>query len=176
MTNSVERLFETFNIETWLTRKILAVIPQDKLDWRPHEKSMALGMLAEHTSKMLILARYVLQNPELDVSRTPPPHMNLELTSVKDILKEFDTLTDECRTLIEDMTELDANHRWSFRMGEKVFLKQLRPDAINMAVLLHMSHHRGQISVYLRLLDIPVPPLYGPSADASWDDFLAGLP
>ncbi|WP_213805993.1 DinB family protein [Granulicella sp. dw_53] len=177
MTTSTEaRLLKVFNLETGFTRKILAVIPQDKLDWRPHEKSMTLGVLVEHTSKLLILARYILQTTELDVFKTPPPHMNLEGKGVEDIMEEFDALTTECQTLIQSMSEEELEAQWTLSVGERICLQTPRSDAIQIAVLLHLSHHRGQITVYLRLLNIPVPPIYGPTAEASWEDFLSGLP
>jgi uncharacterized damage-inducible protein DinB len=162
------RRLETFDSETWLTHKVLAVLPEEKFHWRPHEKSMPLGVLAEHTSKLLVLARYILENPGLDVSVNAPPHTNLEFSRIRDILEQFENLTAACRALIAGTTEDALNIRWRFGMAEKTLIHRLRPDVINTAVLLHMAHHRGQLTVYLQLLEVPVPALYGPSADASW--------
>ncbi|MCS6873443.1 MAG: DinB family protein [Pyrinomonadaceae bacterium] len=149
--------------ESKTTRKVFERIPKEKFDWRPHEKSMTMGRLAVHIAEMIGWIREVLEKEEFDLNARDyepfTPKTNSEL------MEFFDkNLKDAIEVLSKVSTEEMAKP-WTLRRGEKVVFSMPRAQVLRSVVFNHVIHHRGQLSVYLRLNDIPVPSIYGPSAD-----------
>lgn len=145
------------------TRRILERIPDEHLAWRPHEKSMTLSGLATHLINLLNWQIAIFQYSEFDLSTVPFKREALAKRS--DILAEFDTNVNKLDKLIAESDETMLGEEWTLRHGDHIILREPRAIALRTFGLSHMIHHRGQLGVYLRLLDIPVPGLYGPSAD-----------
>lgn len=145
------------------TRRILERIPDEHLAWRPHEKSMTLGGLATHLINLLNWQIAIFQYSEFDLSTVS--FKREALAKSTDILAEFDTNVNKLDKLIAESDETMLGEEWTLRHGDHIILREPRAIALRTFGLSHMIHHRGQLGVYLRLLDIPVPGLYGPSAD-----------
>ena len=157
-----EALLADYDHEVGTTRKLLERVPDDDLSWRPHEKSMTLGGLATHLGNIPNWAGSILNEASFDLAAAPP---NLsERASRQDILDAFDAATRQTRGWM-DKSDAEYMGRWSLRRGGHEMFSMPRIAAFRSFVLHHMIHHRGQLSVYLRLNDIPVPSIYGPSAD-----------
>jgi uncharacterized damage-inducible protein DinB len=150
--------------EAATTRKLLERVPEDSLAWKPHEKSMTLGRLAGHIAELPSLIVPAVTQDELDfaagtfVSFTP--------TSVGELVEKLDkTVAAAVEALKQPIDEESLFKPWRLRSGEQVFFEAPRLAAIRSFAINHFIHHRGQLSVYLRLLDVPLPPIYGPTAD-----------
>ncbi len=149
--------------ESALTRKILERVPLDKKDWRPHEKSMTLGRLATHIAENLRWASEILSANEFDFAvKGFTAHT---AGSSEELLSIHDRHLQAALELLAKHQDEDLSAPWTIRRGEAVFGTMPKKVAIRGYALNHVIHHRGQLSVYLRLLDVPVPGLYGPSAD-----------
>lgn len=145
------------------TRRILERLPGEHMTWRPHEKSMTLGELATHLINLLNWQIAILQYPEFDLSTVPQRRESLEKRS--DILDEFDANVAKLKTLLAECDKKTLGEEWTLRHGEQIICREPRAIALRTFGLNHMVHHRAQLGVYLRLLDISVPGIYGPSAD-----------
>jgi uncharacterized damage-inducible protein DinB len=145
------------------TRRILLRLPEEHMSWKPHEKSMTLGGLATHLINLLNWQIAILQYPEFDLSTVPLRREPLEKRA--DVLKEFDANVGKFEKLLAECDEKALGEEWTLRHGDHIILRELRAIALRTFGLSHMVHHRAQLGVYLRLLDIPVPGIYGPSAD-----------
>jgi len=157
-----DALLTEYDHEMGTTRKLLERVPDDRLNWKPHAKSMSLGGLATHLSNIPHWATAILGQTGFDLASAPP---NLEMkTSRAEILAHFDRSSKEARAA---MDKLDAEWiaMWSLSRDGKEIFSVPRVAAFRSFVLSHVIHHRGQLSVYLRLNDVPVPPIYGPTAD-----------
>ena len=151
-----------YDHEIGTTRKLLERVPDDKLAWRPHPKSMTLAGLATHLSNLPNWGGTILSDLSFDLKDAPP---NLEEESSRaDILAAFDASTARTRAAL-DKSDPELLAPWSLRRdGQEVFTLP-RVAAFRTFVLYHIVHHRGQLSVYLRLNDVPIPAIYGPTAD-----------
>jgi uncharacterized damage-inducible protein DinB len=157
-----EALLAEFDHEIATTRRLLERLPDDRLAWKPHEKSMSLGRLAQHVATLPMWAGSILEQPSFDLEGVPPGLP--EPQSRDEVLKLFEGATTATRALI-DRTDAEYMAPWTLkRSGQEMFTLP-RLAAFRAFVLSHIIHHRGQLSVYLRLNDVPVPPIYGPSAD-----------
>lgn len=144
------------------TRRLLERLPDDKLAWKPHDKSMTLAGLGTHLGNIPNWAARILNDSSFDLATTPPP---LEArASCADILAFFDQATKAARAFI-DKTDAEYLSRWTLLRGGQEIFSMPRIAAFRSFVLNHVIHHRGQLSVYLRLNNVPVPPIYGPTAD-----------
>jgi uncharacterized damage-inducible protein DinB len=151
-----------FDHEMATTRKLLERLPDDKLAWRPHDKSMSLGGLATHLSNLPNWGATILNDLGFDLAEASP---NVEeQPSRAAVLAAFDTSTRKTRAAL-DKTDAELMAPWSLRRGGQEVFTLPRVAAFRTFVLYHVVHHRGQLSVYLRLNDVPVPSIYGPSAD-----------
>jgi len=157
-----ELLLSEFDHEMGTTRRLLERVPDHKLTWKPHEKSMTVGGLATHLGNIPNWGARILREDGFDLADAPP---NLEArTSRADILAAFDQSTSAARPLL-DRTDAELMGRWTLKRGGHEMFSLPRAAAFRSFVLNHMIHHRGQLSVYRRLNDVPVPAIYGPSAD-----------
>jgi uncharacterized damage-inducible protein DinB len=145
------------------TRRILERLPEEHMAWRPHEKSMTLGGLATHLINLLNWQIAIFQYPEFDISTVPLRRDALEKRA--DVLEEFDANVGKLDKLIGECDENTLGEAWTLRHGDHIILREPRAIAFRTFGLSHMVHHRAQLGVYLRLLNIPVPGFYGPSAD-----------
>jgi uncharacterized damage-inducible protein DinB len=152
--------------EAKITSRVLARVPEDKLTWKPHAKSMTLGQLALHTASIpgVIAGIATPDIFELDPAafgKAPQP------ASVAEITKVFEDSLAAAKIYLEGLSSEKAEAIWRVRAGEREIMAMPREWALRTIMFNHLYHHRGQLSVYLRLLDIPVPIIYGASADES---------
>lgn len=159
-------LLPEFDHEMANARRTLERIPDDKFAWKPHERSFAMGELATHIANMLTWVVHTIERDSLDIAPPDAPKLRAPLaTSQKELLDTFDQNLTAARAAIEGASDEHLFQPWTLLSGgEKVFTIP-RIAVLRSAVMNHIIHHRGQMSVYLRLNDIPVPSLYGPSAD-----------
>ncbi|MGE5322224.1 MAG: DinB family protein [Actinomycetota bacterium] len=151
-----------FEHEMQTTRRTLERLPEDKLTWKPHEKSMTLGALATHLATINHWAEAILGSESFDAGTAPA---NPELKSRSEVLAAFDANTANARKAISAATDAELLKPWSLlNKGNTVFTLP-RIAVLRSFILSHGIHHRGQFSVYLRLNNVPVPSIYGPSAD-----------
>jgi uncharacterized damage-inducible protein DinB len=158
-----ETLFPEFDQEMKTTRRLLERVPTDKGQWKPHEKSFSIGHLAQLVSWMPGWIASTLKTDSFDISG--PSKYSYEKT--ENLLDVFDGNVREAREAIASVKDEDLGKPWSLKMGEKVLMTTPKGVTVRNHIN-HLVHHRGQLSVYLRLLDIPVPSIYGPTADEPW--------
>ena len=154
-------LFSDLEGELKTTRKILERVPDGNEDWRPHEKSMTLGGLSSHVTQLPGYGIMILTTDEFDGSKMP----RFKADNTAERLKKFDGLSGELRRLLESLTWENATAGWTFKFGDHVIVEGERAKLLRTMVISHIAHHRAQLGVYLRLLGVPVPGSYGPSAD-----------
>jgi uncharacterized damage-inducible protein DinB len=161
-----QKLIGELQHEAVSTRKMLERIPNDKLDWKPHEKSMTLGLLASHVTELPGFLTKVLSSDELNFEANAYVPFNAK--SAEELVKNFNEKIDSAIAALEKTNdETLKNTTWTMRNGDHIIFSVPRMGAIRGFAISHFIHHRGQLSVYLRMLDIPVPSIYGPSADES---------
>lgn len=153
-----------FAAELALTRKLLERVPEEHFGWKPHPKSWSLGELATHIATIPMWAGGILQRDAFDLA-TLPRDRNRAPESAQALLDTFDRNAAAARAAF-DATDADGfAATWTLRRGSHVLSETTRAAALRQLGISHLVHHRGQLTVYLRLLDVPVPGLYGPSAD-----------
>ncbi|RMH19521.1 MAG: DUF664 domain-containing protein [Acidobacteria bacterium] len=163
----VDALLGEIEHEAENTRRLLEVVPADKLGWQPHEKSMTLGRLAGHIAEAPGWVRGMAHRDELDFdSPEMAAFAPYAAADKEDLLATFERQIEVCRQTLTGLSDEAMMGTWTARRGEKVLMQMPRLMAIKGMVLNHTIHHRGQLTVYLRLLDVPLPPIYGPTADA----------
>ena len=157
-----DALLPEFDHEISTTRKLLERVPDDRLTWKPHAKSMSLGGLATHLSNIPWWGEVTLAQSEFDTAGagTQP-----EATSRAQILETFDRNASRTRGLLSGTSDAELMAPWALKRGDQTIFSMPKAAVWRSFVLSHLVHHRGQMSVYLRLLDVPVPSIYGPSAD-----------
>jgi uncharacterized damage-inducible protein DinB len=146
------------------TRRVLERVPGEHWDWKPHEKSMSLGSLAGHLAMLPWLGRMVVEQDEVDAGAggRPPAPADREA-----LLKAFDENAAALVAAVNAAPAESWRQPWALKAGGRTFMNLPRVAAMRVLYISHTVHHRGQLSVYLRLLDVPVPSIYGPSADES---------
>ena len=152
-----------FDQEMATTRRALERVPTDKGEFKPHPKSFPLGHLAQLIAGRPGWITNMVTATELDLTK----QTGYSLESTETLVSRFDKLVAEARGAILAAKESDFDVPWSLKMGDKVLLTMPRGQNIR-STLNHLIHHRGQLSVYLRLVDVPVPSMYGPTADEPW--------
>jgi uncharacterized damage-inducible protein DinB len=163
-----ESLLPEFDHEMANTRKTLERVPHEKFDWKPHEKSMAMGGLATHLSNIPTWAVYTIDQDSLDLAPDGEPLPHAELAkSETELLALFDTNAAKARAAIAGASDAELFKPWKLLSNGNTILTLPKIAVLRSFVMNHMIHHRAQLGVYLRLNDIPVPPIYGPSADES---------
>ena len=158
----VDALLPEFDHEMTMTRKLLERVPDDRLAWKPHAKSMSLGGLATHVANLPWWGEVTLAQTEFDTASVGPPS---EATSRTQVLEAFDRNTTTTRALLAGKSDAELMAPWALKRGGQTIFSMPKAAVWRSFVLSHLVHHRGQLSVYLRLLDVPVPSIYGPSAD-----------
>jgi uncharacterized damage-inducible protein DinB len=155
-----------FDHEMASTRKVLERVPDDKLDWRAHPKSNTIGWNANHLAELPGWSVSIVTQPGYDFAPVGgQPYQSPTLTSRREILELFDRNVTEARQAIAALQDESLNDPWTLRGGERVIFTMPRSAVLRSFLMNHMIHHRAILTVYLRLNDIPVPALYGPSGD-----------
>ncbi len=149
--------------EAKTTRACLERVPLDKYDWKPHEKSMSFGRLAVHCAEMFGWTNWALTQDELDFSTADMTPFVPKTT--EELLTFFDDHIAKAKSILGDTSDETFMTDWTMRNGEQIYMKMPKVAVMRSMVLNHIIHHRGQLSVYLRMNDVPVPSIYGPSAD-----------
>ncbi len=157
-------LLPEFEHEMKTTRRTLERVPEDKLTWKPHDKSTTLGGLATHLATINHWAEAVMGSDSFDVSTGP---RNEQLKSRAEILEAFDKNTGAAHKILQNATDAEMMKPWALKAGAQTIFSMPRAAVFRSFILSHGIHHRGQLSVYLRLNNVPVPSIYGPSADES---------
>jgi uncharacterized damage-inducible protein DinB len=160
-----EGFLAEFDHEMVSTRKTLERIPEDKLAWKPHDKSMGLGRLAGHIAELPSMGSRVMQSEVFDLASRPAGVKPLVAESQKHVLGIFDKNVADLRAALAGASDADLQKTWTLALGEKKFYSGPRIGALRRMMLNHMIHHRAQLGVYLRLNGVAVPSVYGPSAD-----------
>lgn len=148
--------------EAQTTRRVLERIPAEKFDWKPHEKSMTMGGLATHVADMFAWFPATLEQDELDFAKgydQPKPTTTEELVAI------FDKNIEAAMESLKNINDETFMKGWKLRNGEQIYFELPKIAVCRTFIMNHIMHHRGQLSVYMRLNDIPVPSIYGPSAD-----------
>jgi uncharacterized damage-inducible protein DinB len=157
-----QALLPEFDNEMATTRKVLERVPDDKLGWKPHDKSMSMAKLATHLATLGGFVPPILSQDSFDIRNSPP---NPDLGSRREMLEAFDKRTAEARKFIAEASDEQLMKPWSFYADGKPLFTLPRIAAVRSFFMNHSIHHRGQLSVYLRLNNVAVPSIYGPSAD-----------
>lgn len=159
-------LLPEFDHEMATTRKLLERVPDDKFDWKPHPRSTAMGGLATHVANIPTWTINSMTQESLDLAPGGVPVPPMQPAAGRDaLLKFFDENVAKAREAIANAADDAFFVPWSLMMNGKTIMTLPRVAVVRSFVLNHLIHHRGQLSVYLRLNDIPVPSIYGPSAD-----------
>jgi uncharacterized damage-inducible protein DinB len=160
-----EALLPEFDHEMATTRRLLDRVPESQLSWTPHDKSMTLGQLAGHLASIPFWCTATLRADSLDLAtlgddaRPKPPGSRASL------LTQFDERVAVARERLAASTDPELLAPWTLKNGEQEYFTMPKISAIRTFVMNHIIHHRGQLSVYLRLNNVPIPPIYGPTAD-----------
>ena len=162
MTTS-EVLLQDFDMEMAMTRKTLERVPEEKVAFKCHDKSMPFGRLAVHVATLPHFGNMILTTPGMDLATAKWPDMTF--VSREKLLADFDAAAAEVRASLAKASDADLAATWAFTFGDKVISSSPRSLAFRHMFFNHLIHHRAQLGVYLRLNDVPVPGLYGPSAD-----------
>jgi uncharacterized damage-inducible protein DinB len=157
-----QMLLPEFDHEMANTRKMLERVPDGKFDYKPHEKSMTLGRLAGHVAEVPSYATATIRLDKLEMTGSEKP---FTATSKKELLESFDKFAAEAREAISTVSDEDLGKIWSFRYAGKEVFSMPRVAVLRSMVLNHLIHHRAQLGVYLRLNNVEIPGMYGPSAD-----------
>lgn len=155
-----QSLLPEFDQEMAVTRRVLERVPGERGDWKPHPKSFSLGHLAQLVSWMPGWIANTLRDTKLDLQGSA----GYSLEKTETLLAGFDQNVRDARAALEAAKDADFEVPWSLTRGEQVLFTAPRAAVVRSHIS-HLSHHRGQLTVYLRLLDVPVPSIYGPTAD-----------
>ncbi len=158
-----EILLLDFDPEIANTRRTLERIPENDPQWKPHEKSMPIGRLALHVARLPQFCTQILTRPELNFATTKFPDLVFESTA--SLLSELERTSAEAKSHLTAASDDQLRKFWKLSLGDRVIVEGPRMNLYRTMFLNHLVHHRAQLGVYLRLLNIPVPGLYGPSAD-----------
>ncbi len=161
--NIASALIAEMEQEARFTRTCLERVPAEKFDWKPHEKSMTFGKLASHVAEMFSWTPATLQHPELDFAKMD--YKPFEPATTADLVEFLDKNVAEAIDALRNAADEQFAENWSLRNGETIYFTMPKAAVMRTFVMNHIIHHRGQLSVYLRLNDIAVPSIYGPSAD-----------
>jgi uncharacterized damage-inducible protein DinB len=160
-------IYESFLMElkeeAKATRKLLERVPEKSFAWKPHEKSFPLSRIASHVAEIPGWVSFTLDSDELDFGKYEykPP----EITKTSDILKIHEDCLEKAMKSLEKAKDEDFSKMWTMRKNEIVYLTLPKIVVLRSFAFNHLYHHRGQLTVYLRLLDVPLPGIYGPTAD-----------
>ncbi len=162
-----EGIIQEIGYESVSTRTMLERCPIEQFGWKPHDKSMTLVRLASHIAETPSWVRSIVEQREMLFD--PADYKPTEFHSPKEMVEAFDKNVADARAVLSGQPDPVLFEEWTFRMPEKVIFALPRLAVLRSMVLSHLVHHRGQLSVYLRLLNVPLPSVYGPTADEAGD-------
>ena len=157
-----EMLIAELDREMKTTRRLIERVPDDKLDFKPHDKSNNLGWLANHVVGIVRFPKIISEGDGIDVMKVPRP---AEVKTTAELLSLLDSNVAQAREAISGLSEDDMQQTWTLRMGDHVIFSDPRFMVFRSFFMNHHIHHRAQLAVYLRLNNVPLPGMYGPSAD-----------
>jgi len=160
--STIQMLLGEMEQEARTTRKMLERVPNDKFNWKPHEKSMTIQRLATHIAELPGWVAMTLTTSELDFSNNP--YKQEPINNREELLSYFDRTLEYGKSYLEKATDNDLQPNWTLRNGDEIYSTNTKGEVIRMSYC-QIVHHRAQLGVYLRLLDVPIPGSYGPSAD-----------
>lgn len=158
----INTFLKQIELEATITRKMLGRIPEDKYSWTPHPKSMPIKQLATHIAEMPVWVNLALDTSGLDFEKNP--YKQEDIKNNEELMAYFEKTLQEAVDRLKKATEEELDDTWTLSMGEHILSKTTKEGMIMMSMN-QIVHHRAQLGVYLRLLDIPIPGTYGPSAD-----------
>jgi uncharacterized damage-inducible protein DinB len=158
----IPMLLKEMDEEAQTTRKMLERVPNDKLDWQPHPKSMTIRRLATHIAELPYWVKMTIDTDELDFADNP--YEPTGISNAGDLLTILEKSLADGKASLEGTNEDELQKKWTLRNGEQIYSVRTKYEVIRMSYC-QTVHHRAQLGVYLRLLDIPIPGSYGPSAD-----------
>lgn len=158
-----ESLIAELQMEAANTRKMIERVPDKSFDWKPHDKSMTLGRLAYHVCENPQWVSVTVDKDEIDFAAND--YVPKEAKTTEELLKVFDDSLAEAVKCLKNASDEKLSGNWTMRNGEQVYFTMPKLAVLRSFVLNHIIHHRGQLSVYLRMLDVPLPQIYGPTAD-----------
>ena len=156
-----DALLQELDQEAQTTRRVLERVPGDRLAWKPHDKSMSLGQLALHVATVPGTVAEIAAESEVQV----PEFIQPSASSAKELIPALDRSVARAKEIVGGLDSAALGATWSLKNGDKAVMAIPRAALLRSTMLNHWYHHRGQLSVYLRLLDVPLPSIYGPSAD-----------
>ena len=160
-----DALVPEFDHEMATTRRLLERVPDAEFSWKPHDKSMTLGRLAAHIANIPYWCSLTLETTVFELDSLPPDTERQLPASQAAVVKEFDAKVSAARGRLAAATDAELLTPWTIKKGGEEMFTMPRISAIRSFVMNHIIHHRGQLSVYLRLKNVPLPPIYGPTAD-----------
>jgi uncharacterized damage-inducible protein DinB len=158
--------FDDLNAELGATRRLLERFPDAHADFKPHEKSMPLAALAAHVAQLPSFAERMLATDEIDMAATP--HEPSRARTAAELVALHDRSAASVRAALEGVAPARLNETWTLRAGDAIILRDRRGRLLRQTLVSHVAHHRGQLTVYYRLLGVPLPWTYGPTADGAW--------
>jgi uncharacterized damage-inducible protein DinB len=158
-----QTLLPEFDLEMATTRRLLERVPTDKGSWKPHPKSFPLGHLAQLVATMPGWVTKTIRDTEINLATSP----GYSFEKTETLLGQFDQHVGEARDALASAKDADFDVTWSLKRGEQVLFSAPRGTVVRSHIN-HLIHHRGQLTVYLRLVDVPLPSVYGPTADERW--------
>jgi uncharacterized damage-inducible protein DinB len=160
-----DALLPEYDHEMGTTRKLLERLPDTQFAWKPHEKSMSLGRLATHIAELPGWVSSIIGQDEFDMGTGE--YTPREAASRTEILKQFDENVAVARSAIASKSDAELMAPWTFKRGGQTLFTLPKVAVVRTWLLNHVIHHRGQLSVFLRVQNVPIPAIYGPSADES---------
>jgi uncharacterized damage-inducible protein DinB len=161
----IDALLPEFDHEMATTRRLLDRVPEGRFSWKPHDRSMTLGQLSDHLANIPLWCTATLDAPSLDLAAFGDEVRPKTPVSRHALLEAFDQRVARARERLAASTDPELLTPWTLKSGDQEFFTMPKISAIRAFVMNHSIHHRGQLTVYLRLNDVPVPPIYGPTAD-----------
>lgn len=163
-----QTLLPEFDHEMSTTRALLERVPEDRGDWQPHPRSTSLGGLAVHLANLVSFGARAITETEVDMNPPGGPAFKPPVfTSTAALLEQFDGNVQTTRAAIAGATDEELGATWTLRSGGETIFAMPRAAVLRTMMMNHILHHRGQLSVYLRLNDVPLPSIYGPTADTA---------
>lgn len=158
-----EAMIAELQQEAATTRKMLERVPEKSLTWKPHDKSMTLGKLSTHIAEIPMWVSASVNQDVLDFEKEP--YKAIGINNNEELLKIFDDNITQAIECLKNASDEKLMGNWTMRNGETVYFTMPKLGVLRGFILSHLIHHRGQLSVYLRMLDVPLPSVYGPTAD-----------
>jgi uncharacterized damage-inducible protein DinB len=160
-----DALLAEYDHEMATTRRLLERVPESALGWKPHDKSMTLGQLSGHIANIPYWGSAILDGTYFDLAAAGPDARPGVPENVAAVLSDFDAKAGKARSSLAVASDPEMAVPWSLKKADFVIFTMPRASALRSFVMNHIIHHRGQLSVYLRLQDVPLPSIYGPTAD-----------